>query len=243
MARSGELEALRARVRALEGGGHARGRGVAALGPGLGARLPWGGLPRQALHEIAGPAASGVAAAFARAFLAAHGGALVWCLDDRAARRRGEPYGPGLAAFGLGPERLLLVRARDQRETLWAFEEALRSPAVACAVAELDRLDLAASRRLQLAAEAGGGAGLVLRGEAHDLAPNAALTRWRATPLPAPGAALRARLELWRAKGATPVSLEVAWDGQALLALDPAPGLADPAARPGLPPGRCHLAG
>lgn len=257
MSGAGELQALRARIRAMEGGASASVGGVASLGPGLDARLPWGGLPRRALHEIAGPAGAATVALFARAFLAAHPGVLAWCLDDRTAERQGALYGPGLAAFGLGPERFLLVRCRDRRQTLWACAEALRSPATACAIAELDRLDLATGRRLQLAAEAGGGAGIVLAAPADqggDPGPSAALTRWRARSLPIsgpvsgplsgpiPGPMLRLRLELWRAKGALPAVLEVAWDGQAL-ALAPTAGLADPAAGARLPPAGPALAG
>ena len=214
-----ELRELRARIRAIEGGGLAVGREVARLGPGLDAELPWGGLPLGCLHEVAGPAASVVAAAFARC-LAGERGALAWCLDDRAAGERGGLYGPGLRSFGLDPARLLLVRARDGREVAWAFAEALACKALTCAVAEIDRLDLLDSRRLQIAAEAGGAAGVVLRRGCPDPTPNAALTRWHASPA---GAGLR--LDLWRAKGAAPGSWTVAWD-ERTLAFALAPGVA-----------------
>ena len=126
----------------------------------------------------------------------------------------GELYGPGLARFGLEPERLILVRCADEGEVLWSFQEALRCRGVACAVAEIDRLDLLASRRLQLAVEAGGGAGLVLRTHA-DPAPNAALTRWRAEPVARVDGSFW-RLILWRAKGGAPGVWSVRWDERAL---------------------------
>jgi protein ImuA len=215
------LEGLRARVRAIEGGGVDFGREAAPLGGPLDAALPWGGLPYRALHEVGGLAATGAVAAFARRFLD-RGGALVWCRDARVAAELGEPYGPGLARFGLAPERVILARCGDEGEVLWSFEEALRCRGVACAVAELGprRLDLLASRRLQLAAEAGGGAGLALRpGGEPDPSPNAALTRWLAQPLAAPGgtAAVSSwRLTLWRAKGGSPGAWAVRWDERAL---------------------------
>jgi protein ImuA len=153
-------------------------------------------------------------AAFARRFLR-RGGALVWCRDTTLAAELGELHGPGLARFGLSPERVIVVRARGEAEVAWAFEEALRSRAVACAVAEIGpRLDLLTSRRLQLAAEAGGGAGLVLRPE-PDPSPNAALTRWRAEPLVAMDG-IAWRLVLWRAKGGVPGVWPVRWDERTL---------------------------
>jgi protein ImuA len=213
MAGSGVLEELRARVRAIEGGGAGFGREVAHLGKALDADLPWGGLPYGALHEVSGLAATSAVAAFARCFLA-RGGAVVWCRNARLTGELGELYGPGLARFGLDPERLILVRCGDENEVLWSFEEALRCRGVACAVAEVGRLDLLTSRRLQLAVEAGGGAGLVLRPE-HDPLPNAALTRWRAEPLAAADGIFW-RLMLWRAKGGAPGVWTVRWDEQAL---------------------------
>jgi protein ImuA len=238
----GVPEELRARVRALEGGGGAPHRGAAPLGAALDAGLPWHGLPYGSLHEVSGRAATAAVAAFASRFLQRRGGALVWCHDPRLAAELGELYGPGLARFGLTPERVIVVRCRAAGEVAWASAEALRCRGVACAVAEIGpRLDLLTSRRLQLAAEAGGGVGLLLRPEL-DLSPNAALTRWRAEP--SPGAdGLCWRLILWRVKGGAPGSWTVRWDEQAL-AFALAPGMADrtvaaPAApRPGsLPAG------
>ena len=207
------LESLRARVRAIEGGGVDFGREVARLGPPLDAALPWGGLPYRALHEVGGLAATSAVAGFARRFLA-RGRALVWCRNAKVAAELGELYGPGLARFGLGPERLIVAQCADEGEVLWSFEEALRCRGVACAVAEIGRLDLLVSRRLQLAVEAGGGAGLVLRPE-PDALPNAALTRWRAEPLAAADGIFW-RLILWRAKGGAPGVWPVRWDERSL---------------------------
>ena len=99
-------------------------------------------------------------------------------------------------AFGLQLYKDLEQRREGEAEI---HEEALRCRGVACAVAEIGRLDLLASRRLQLAAEAGGGIGLVLRPE-PDPSPNSALTRWRAEPLASVDALLW-RVILWRVKG------------------------------------------
>lgn len=70
----------------------------------------------------------------------------------------GLPYGPGLAWFGLDPSRLLIVRAADMSEFLWATEEATACRAVAAIVAEVKGepklLNFTASRRLSLRASA-----------------------------------------------------------------------------------------
>lgn len=221
------LAALRAHIRALEGRGQGFATPPVRLGPALDPLLPGGGLARAALHELAGPAATLAALAFARAALD-RPGLLVWCLDERTAAARGLPWPPGLAARGLDPSRLLLVRAPDPRAAAWAVEEALASPAVAVVVGELARVGLDLSRRLQLAAEAGGGLGLLLR-PGRDPQPSAARTRFWVEPAPAEAGPERLRLELWRAKGAAPAAVEVLVDGRTL-ALAPAPALADPAA-------------
>lgn len=204
---------LRARLRAIEGGGRALGQEVASLGGALDAALPWRGLPYRALHEVGGAAASAWAAVIAASALR-RGGVLVWCGSTATTRQLGLPYGPGLARYGIPADRLWLVRAADQRAVLWALEAALRTPGVACAVAELTRLSLNAGRRLQLAAEAGGGMGIALRLGPPDLQPSAAVTRWRAEagPHPAPGLELAA----WRIKGAAPWHGRVRLDDPAL---------------------------
>lgn len=90
---------------------------------------------------------------------------IVWIAEDMVAREIGLPYGRGLQAAGLAPERLVLVRTRRPRDTLWAMEEALKS-APAAVVAESwacgSAYGLTASRRLVLAARRGGSAGLLL---------------------------------------------------------------------------------
>jgi protein ImuA len=214
------LDELRARIRAIEGSGPALARETARLGPVLDAALPWGGLPWGALHEIGGTAAPTVVAGFARRFLE-RPGVLLWCIARQSEETKGLLYGPGLEPFGLMPARLILVRCADEAEVAWVAETALRSTAAACVVAELDRLDLVTSRRLQLAAEAGSGAGLVLRGEALDPTPNAALTRWHATGGAARHGMRPIRLDLWRVKNAAPALSTVIWN-ERTLAFDPA---------------------
>ncbi|MCG3121888.1 MAG: hypothetical protein GIKADHBN_00260 [Phycisphaerales bacterium] len=92
------------------------------------------------------------------------------------------PYAPALSARGVSPRRCLFVRARREQDRLWAADLVLRSGTVSASggvlVVNGSRFDIAATRRLQLAAEASGGVCIVARPpwEASEL--SAAGTRW-----------------------------------------------------------------
>ena len=192
------LAALRERIRAIEAAG-APPRVLPFRIASLDAALPGGGLALGALHEVAGVGPDeedgAVAAAFAAGILARlaagdgsgqkAGGQVLWCLagDDL--------YGPGLAAVGLAPPRLVVARAAGDIEVLWAMEEALQDRSVVGVLGEVAALPSGAGRRLQLAAEASGVTALVLRRwRSRQLAarqrgrPSAAATRWRVKALP-----------------------------------------------------------
>ncbi len=87
----------------------------------------------------------------------------------------------GLQAW-LEVEQIILVEAVSRGELLWAADQALRAPGGFCVILDMpDTLSLKESRRLQLAAEQGGGIGLVLlRGPANT---SAAQTRWECQPV------------------------------------------------------------
>jgi protein ImuA len=150
-----------------------------------------GGLQLGALHEVvaarpsARAAASGFALALATRFAAALAkpqAALIWIVEAEAKRETGALYGLGLALFGLDPACLILVETRDAQESLWAMEEALKCRSPAAVIGEIWGLakiyDLAASRRLVLAASRSGTPGLLiaagLAGKALQLSSGAA---------------------------------------------------------------------
>ncbi|MBM3503317.1 MAG: hypothetical protein FJX65_05525 [Alphaproteobacteria bacterium] len=180
------LARLRASIGAIERG---QGRHAALpLAPGLDPGLPWGGLPRGALHEMTGgQAAFGFLAAVLSAVVA-DGGQVLWCQTAHAANEAGELYGAGLAHWGIAPDRLVIARARNTQDMLWAMEEGLRSAAVAAVVGEAARVSLTANRRLQLAAETTGALAFLLDRlprvgvTTASAATTAALTRWRVSP-------------------------------------------------------------
>jgi len=93
----------------------------------------------------------------------------------------GDFYPPAAAKAGLDLGRLLVLRSRD---VLACLDESLRSKAVGAVVARVRRLDGAQSHRLRVAAEAGGGLGLLVRPLDERTAVSAAAVRLvvRATP-------------------------------------------------------------
>lgn len=192
------------------------------------AALPWGGLPR-GLHEIAAPAGDPAKAAFAASLAARRSGdgarPILWCRPRWVSRAVGDPYGPGIATLGLSPDTLILVEAAKPADLLWAMEEGAKTRGLAAVVAEGVTPDLTASRRLQLAAEAGDGLLLLLpsgRPRAPLAAPSTASTRWflRSLPsLPEAGGPGRPRwgIELWRCRGGgRPGEWIVEWNDAAL---------------------------
>ncbi|MDP3417031.1 MAG: hypothetical protein Q8S40_13710 [Falsiroseomonas sp.] len=202
------LAALRARVARLEGLGRAR-HGMDPVPVAAGIPLPGGGLARAAMHEVAA-ISPGAAAAFCAVLLARSGGTVLWIASGGPEGLQAWP--PGLARCGLSPANLVLVRAERWADALWAMEEALRCPAVTGALLAAEdaaRLDLTATRRLQLAAETGGALGLLLRPDGPNPDPSAAASHWRVGPLPSGGGGHgledpRWQLELLRARGGRP---------------------------------------
>ncbi|HEX3313411.1 MAG TPA: hypothetical protein VHR72_00915 [Gemmataceae bacterium] len=75
----------------------------------------------------------------------------------------GEFYPPAAAQMGVPLDRLVVVRPRGVKETLWTIEQSLRSRGAMVVFASLDPLDGRVFRRLQLAAETGGGVGFLMR--------------------------------------------------------------------------------
>ena len=203
------------------------------------AALPWGGVP-SGLHEIASAPGDGAKAGFAARLIGERAGPILWCRSRRTALEGGDPYGPGMSALGLSPDRLILVEAARQPDLLWAMEEGARTKGVAAVVAEGAAPGLTAGRRLQLAAEAGNGLVLLLQ-SGRNAVPSSALTRWFVASAPSlPEADGPGRpcwtLELWRCRGGRPRDWMVEWD-DAALSLSVVPKMADrlPAAAGGRP--------
>ncbi|WP_294233396.1 hypothetical protein [uncultured Sphingomonas sp.] len=191
----------------------ARGQG---LGQGLGAAERSGGMPPLVpaqLHEIHAllpeEAASGAGLAVG-CLLAARAWPVLWLRTEAAERQGGRLHGPGLLAMGLDPEELVVVVVADDAALLRAAADGARCPGLGSVVAEgwgaMRGLDLTASRRLMLAAEASGVLMILLR-IGGQVVPSAAATRWSVAPAPSRAFAAEAPgppaydLELLRRRG------------------------------------------
>ncbi len=199
MAQAAPLQALRARIAALDPASRDATRSRLSLGDARLDAALGGGLTLGRWHELIGEGlereTGAAAAAFAATLCAplARRGAVIWIL------RQDDLYAPGLWGLGFPSTRLIQVRVRRDAEALAALEESLASPGVAAALAEVDRIDLVAGRRLHLACATHGSTGFVVRrrpfGDARRLqdpkagrdeseASPGAATRWRLAPAP-----------------------------------------------------------
>jgi protein ImuA len=165
----------------------------------LDALLPHDGFARGAVHEILAHPKHGTPRFFALTLARSaaidrgtgfqpvqtnsHGletratGAIIWC-DPH-----GELYPPAVAAMGIPLDRLYVLRPRSAPDHVWAVTECLRCKGVSATVAPVEKLTRIEARRLQLAAEQGGGAGILLRPLDRSASVYAAATRWLVEPM------------------------------------------------------------
>lgn len=172
--------------------------------PPLDALLPGGGWPADRLTEIAVERwGSGELALLmpllARLSRADAAGWITWIAPPFL------PYAPALAAAGIDLARLLLVRARDDVEALWAMEQALHSGACRLVLAWAGRADGRCLRRLQLAAESSRTPLILFRPPATLATPSPAGLR-----LSLDAGAEGARLRLVKHRGGMPRALPLA---------------------------------
>lgn len=204
------LDALRAQVRAIESAASLSPDGCLPFGvAAIDERLAAGGLARGALHEAAAATAGlgddAAATLFVAGIAARLNGPVLWVLT------RHDLFAPALAQAGLPPERLIYAECRKDEDALAVAEEGVRHKGICVVVAEVSRVGMTATRRLQLAAEESRTTALLLRrwrNAADPLAaPSAAATRWRigcspSQSLPVSGIARpRWTIELVRQRG------------------------------------------
>ncbi len=93
-------------------------------------------------------------------------------------------YPPSLASLGIDLEKVVWVRPQSDVDALWAVDQSLRTAAVAAVVADVERIDDRAARRMQLAAEQGGGLAMLLRPASARRGPSWAEIQWLVRAMP-----------------------------------------------------------
>src|SRR6267142_2446127 len=186
-ARTNTLATLRGSIERIEAHADGMAPGRVALGHAEADATLQGGLALAAVHEVfaegrQSAAATGFIAGLAG--LAGRAGArrpLVWVRQDFTEIESGALSMSGLAELGLDPRCVVTVRAADVDTALRTAADALACDAVGVVVLEVwgqaRQLDLVASRKLTLAAQASGVTGLLLR-VAAEPQPSTAETRW-----------------------------------------------------------------
>jgi protein ImuA len=168
----------------------------------LDALAPAGALGRGTIHELLYAPEHGEPRFFATV-LAQHASAgqkqrrlpVIW------SDPRGELYPPAVASMGIDLRRLYLLRPRSAAEETWAVAECLRCKGVGAVVAAPQTLSRVEARRLQLAAETGGGVGLLLRPAGKRSIHYAATTRWLVAPALGERSVQRWRIQLLHGHG------------------------------------------
>lgn len=139
--------------------------------------LAGGKLALGAVHEVLWTPIGGPAVFFAAVLARAAAGnrAILWLDSQR------DLYPPALATMGIPLEQVWIIRPENEADTLWATAECLRCKGAGATVSHAGRLSRIEARRLQLAAETGGGAGILLRPHGRISADYSAATRWLVT--------------------------------------------------------------
>jgi protein ImuA len=123
-------------------------------------------------------------------------GAIVWSDPGR------ELYPPALAAEGIDLRKLIVLRCAKRSDELWALSECLGCKGVSATFASIPRLTRVEARRLQLAAERGGGIGIFHRPFLPGAnSAYAAATRWLVKPVAGDDEVQRWSMELVHGHG------------------------------------------
>jgi len=207
-AHTSTLASLRGRIERLETHGDAHDLTKVALGHAAADAVLRGGLAVSAVHEVF---AEGHQSAAATGFIAGLAGRitprrpLVWVRQDFSELESGALSMSGLCELGLDPRLVVTVRATDTDAALRTAADALACDALGAVVLEVwgqaRQLDLVASRKLTLAAQASGVTALLLR-VAAEPRPSTAETRWIVRAAHSPPSSPSMPAAPWHAWGA-----------------------------------------
>ncbi|HEY0981332.1 ImuA family protein [Schlesneria sp.] len=168
--------------------------------PALDALLPGRGLQPGWLVEwlspVEGCGVTVLALQGVRAALQRQG---AWSVVDET----GEFYPPAVQGWGVSLERMLWLRPSSLGDAAWAVEQSLRCPAVGLTWFQAERMTDRVLRRWKIAAEMGGGVGVLFRPAKAARTASWADVRWLVHPQPLRATPLgrRIRVELLSCRG------------------------------------------
>ena len=204
MVASNVIAELAKRIRTIERASHrcAPQSDITLNGlPGLERLLGEAGWPRGCLVEwLAEGRGSGSASLALWASRAAWRDNLLVMIDSRR-----ELHALAAVPFAVDVSKTVFIRPEHPPDALWSLEQVLRTRGVGAVVCDVEKLSSQACRRLQLAAEIGGGLGILLRPAQARGQPSFAEYRFLVQPLPPPNkfdvaVSRRWRVELVRAR-------------------------------------------
>lgn len=193
--------------------------------PALDALLPGGGWPRGALTEILCEGEGIGELSLLTPALARLSRQDLWIAFVGPPHL---PYAPALAAAGIDLARVVMIRPEKSTDLLWAMEQALRSGSCSAVLAWPPYLTGQAARRLQLAAEAGGGWGVYFAPGTSATAPSLAALRLALSPasLPcavaSPNRSCKLQIKILKRRGGavpSPLLLDVSRPGDLVVPL------------------------
>lgn len=155
------VQSLGLQIRGMET--RTRPRGIASSSgcPAMDRVLPDGGYASGSLVELlaaGGQPIGSTTLALSAARHACEAGKYLVLIDTPT-----QYYPPALQRLALPVDRIIGLRPKTYEDIVWAIDQSLRSSAVGCVIASIDRLNDRTARRFQLAVEAGGGLGILLR--------------------------------------------------------------------------------
>lgn len=195
------------------------------LGP-IAKAFPESTFPIGAVHEFISyqtpnaAATSGFMIALAGRLMQQHGSCL-WISTRRTL------YPPSLMQYGIDAARVICIDLANQKDVLWAVEEALKCQSLSLVVGELSEISFNDSRRLQLAVEQSNVTGLLHRYNPRSENTLACAARWKITSLASnhptlPGVGFsRWHVELSKVRNGRPSAWDIEWSKQGFQHLSP----------------------
>ncbi|MBG9374620.1 Error-prone repair protein ImuA [Panacibacter sp. DH6] len=178
--------------------------------------FPNGVFPVGCMHEFIthtpqdGASTNGFVAAILGKLLK-QGGICLWISTSRTL------FAAALVSFNVNPEQIIFIDVKNERDVLYATEEALKCNKLIAVLAEIKNLSFKESRRFQLAAEQSRVTGFIIRHGLRTTNTIACVSRWHITSLPSMSAGMpgvgfpRWKVELQKIRSGTPGSWIMEW--------------------------------